>query len=272
MDAGSTFVADVQPAKSVEPRHRAFDDPSCAPHATAVVGAPFGQVAVNAAPLEFVAMRLRVVRPVALDQLRFSNRPAGTAAQRRHRIDQREQLGDVVPIGGGQCRDERNPLGVGENVMFRPGLAAIGRVRSSFFPPRNARSEALSTTARSKSKSPRRRNSVSKTVCNRFQTPARCHRTSRRQQVVPDPQPISCGSMFQGMPLRSTNRMPVNTARSGMGLRPAYRRRRDRRFGSRGSIRFHNSSSSKDLVMHGRLPVGHAKVPSSRSKYKRVVS
>jgi hypothetical protein len=272
MDARSTLVADIQPAKSVEPRDRAFDDPSRTPHATPVVGTPFGQLGLNAATLEFVAMRLRVVAPVALDQLRFPDGPARASAQRRHRVDQREQLGDVVLIGSGQRRDERNPLGVGENVVFRPGLAAIGRVRSSFFPPRNARSDALSITARSKSRSPRWRSSVSRSVCNRFQTPARCQRTSRRQQVVPDPQPISCGSMFQGMPLRSTNRMPVKTARSGIGLRPAYRRQRERRVGSSGSIRFHNASSSKDLVMHGRLPVGHAKVPSPRSKYKRVVS
>jgi hypothetical protein len=268
MHAGSTLVADIQPAKAVEPRHRAFDDPACAPQATAVVRPPSGQVRLNAAPLEFIAMRLRVVRPVPLDQLWFSDGAAGPSAQRRHGVDQREQLRDVVLVGAGQRRDERNPLRVGENVMFRPGLAAIGRVRSSFFPPRSARSDVLSTTARAKSRSPRRRNSVSSTVCNRFQTPARCHRTSRRQQVLPDPQPISCGSMFQGMPLRSTNRMPVRTARSGIGLRPAYRRRRDRRFGSRGSIRFHNSSSSKDFVMHGRLPVGCATVPRRDQKYK----
>jgi hypothetical protein len=81
--------------------------------------------------------------------------------------------------------------------------------------------------------------------------------------VVPDPQPISCGNMFQGMPLRSTKRIPVRTARSGIGVRPAYRRLRARRFGRSGSIRSHNSSSSRDLVMHGRLRVGHAKVPSS---------
>lgn len=268
MHAGATLVTHIQPAKAVEPRHGAFDDPACAPEATPMVRPTFGQLRLNAPPVEFVAVRLRVVRPVSLDQLWFSDGAAGTSAQRRHRIDQREQLGDVVAVGGGQRRDERNSLRVGENVMFRPGLAAIGRVRSSFFPPRSARSDVLSTTARARSRSPRWRNSVSSTVCNRFQTPARCHRTSRRQHVLPDPQPISCGSMFQGIPLRSTNRIPVRTARSGIGLRPAYRRRRDRRFGSSGSIRFHNSSSSKDLVMHGRLPVGCATVPRRDQKYK----
>jgi hypothetical protein len=58
------------------------------------------------------------------------------------------------------------------------------------------------------------------------------------------------------MPLRSTNRMPVRTARSGIGFRPAYCRRRDRRFGSNGSIRVHNASSSKGSVMPDHLPLG----------------
>ena len=217
-------------------------------------------------------MGLRIVSAVALNQPRLPRRSTSPTAQRRHRIYERQQLGNVVPVRGRQRRDERNPVRVGENMMFRPGFAAIGRVRSSFFPPRSARSEALSTTARARSSWPLQRNSASKTACRRFQTPARCHRARRRQQVVPEPQPISRGSMFHGMPLRSTNRMPVSTARSGMGLLPAYRRLRRRRFGSSGSIRIHQSSSIKALVMPDRLAVGQAKVPSHRSEYKRVVS
>jgi hypothetical protein len=103
---------------------------------------------------------------------------------------------------------------------------------------------------------------VSKTGCNRCQTPARCHRTSRRQQVLPEPQPISRGSMFQGNPLRSTNRIPVSTARSGSGRRQAYCRLRRRRFGKRGSIRAHNASSMRVRGIADRLAVGQPTVPS----------
>jgi hypothetical protein len=87
--------------------------------------------------------------------------------------------------------------------------------------------------------------------------------------VTPDPQPISFGSIFQGMPLRRTNKMPVSTARSGIGFRPAWRRFRARRFGSSGSIRFHNSSSSNGSAMPDHLLVGQATVPSLSPKYKR---
>jgi hypothetical protein len=47
---------------------------------------------------------------------------------------------------------------------------------------------------------------------------------------------------------------------------------RRRRFGNSGSINAHNASSTKAWGMPDRLAVGQAKVPSSRSKYKRVVS
>jgi hypothetical protein len=245
MDAGAALVADGETAKPVEPRQRAFDDPAGPAQATAVRCAALRELRGDPPALELVAMGLRVVAAVALHQLRLGDRTSGTASQRGKCVDEGQELRDVVAIGGRQDRDERNPVRVGENMMLRPGLAAIGRVRSSFFPPRSARKDALSTTARATSSSPRRRSSVRSTAWSRFHTPARCQRTSRRQQVVPEPQPISRGSMFHGSPLRSTKMMPVSTARSGIGARPAYRRFRGRRFGSRGSIRFHNASSIK---------------------------
>jgi len=233
MNTGSSFVANIQSAKSVQPRERALDDPARATEAAAVRPVAARQHGGNPALLQLGAMSLRVVAPVALDGAGLPTRRAWPSPDRRHGVDEGQQLADVVAIRRRQPRDERNPLAVGKNMMFRPGLAAIGRVRSSFFPPRNARSEALSTTVRARSSWPRRRNSVSKTRCNRFHTPARCHRTSRRQQVLPEPQPISGGSMFHGMPLRSTNKIPVSTARSGIGFRPAYWRARGRRLGGR---------------------------------------
>jgi len=268
----ATLVTDRQSSKAMQPRDGALDHPAGAAQPAAVRAAAFGELRGDPALGKLIAMRLRVVPPIALDQPRLPQRPAWPATERRHGIDQGQQLRDVVPVRSGQRRDERNPVRVGENMMLRPGLAAIGRVRSSFFPPRTARSEALSTTARAKSNWPRCRNSSSSTRWSRLQTPARCQRTSRRQHVVPDPQPISGGSMFHGMPLRSTNRIPVNTARSGIGLRPVYWRSRRRRFGNSGSMRLHNSSSIKGLVRPDRLAIGQAKVPSRRSKYKRVVS
>ena len=269
MHAGSPFVAYRQASESVQPCQGPFDDPARAPQATAMSGAALGQQGRDVTRAEGVAMRLRIIAAVALHDPGSAHGWPRSARDRRQGVDEREQLRHVVAIRRREDRDERNPVRVGENMMFRPGLAAIGRVRSSFFPPRSARKDALSTTTHFRLTWPRRRNSVSKTRCSRFQTPARCHRASRRQQALPEPQPISFGNMFQGIPLRSTNRMPVKTARSGRGFRPACFRLRGRRFGSSGSIRAHNSSSIR--VMRDRL-VGHANVPSLFFEYKRHVS
>ncbi len=272
MHTRSPFVSQIESTKSVEPGERALDDPAGSTQSAAVGAAALGQLTGDPAPREFVAMRLRVVPAIPLHQARPPQRPTRASAQRRDAIDERQQLRHVVPVRRREARDNRNPVGVGKNMMFRPGLTAIGRVRSSFFPPRNARREALSTTARARSSWPRRRNSVSSTRWSRFHTPARCHRTSRRQHVLPDPQPISFGNIFQGIPLRSTHRIPVSTARSGMGVRPACWRLRGRRFGSKGSIRVHTSSSTSAWLMPDRLAVGQATVPSHSLKYKRPVS
>jgi hypothetical protein len=43
-------------------------------------------------------------------------------------------LCDVVHLGGGDLHDEGDAARVGDEVMFGTRLAAIGWVRSSFFP------------------------------------------------------------------------------------------------------------------------------------------
>lgn len=89
----------------------------------------------------------------------------------------------------------------------------------------------------------RARNSPSSSSCNRSQTPASCQSRKRRQQVTPEPQPISTCKSRQRSPGCNTNKIPLNAARSGTGFRPGYSSRRGFGCGSKGSIRFHNSSS-----------------------------
>ena len=272
MHAVASFIAQVETAKLMEPGKCAFDDPSRSAEAAAVRGAAFGEGGLNALAVQRVAMRLRIVAAVALHQRRFAPRTARSAAQGRNRRHQRQELRYVMAIRGRQDGGQRNTPCLGENVMFRPRLTAIGWVRSSFFPPRSARTEALSTMARARSSSPRWRNSVRRTAWSRRHTPARCHRTSRRQQVLPEPQPISFGSICQGIPLRKTNKIPVKAARSATRGRPMFLNRRRGGFGNNGSIRRHKASSIRRLDMRDRLTLGHATVPSLRKQYKWHVS
>ena len=243
MDIGAALVADGETSVAVEPGDRSLNHPARGAEAAPMRRSTPRQDGPDAPRPEAVAVRLGVVAAVALQRIGPAMRSAAAAAYRRERRDHGIELRDVVDVGGGHLRDEGNAARIGDEVVFGALLAAIGWVRSSFFPPRTARTEPLSITVQRWSSRPRRRSSASSVSCSRCQTPARCHRTSRRQHVLPDPHPICRGNICHGMPDRSTKRMPVRMARSGMGVRPCRWPRRTRRGGIKGASRAQMASS-----------------------------
>jgi hypothetical protein len=64
---------------------------------------------------------------------------------------------------------------------------------------------------------------------------------------MPEPQPISFGSIAQGMPDLSTNRTPASALRSSTGGRPPFGLRRGG--GNSGATTAHNSSEASALAM-----------------------
>ena len=243
MDVVASFVANGETPIAMEPRVRPFDNPATDAQAAAIRRSATSEDRDNALGMQAIAVRLRVVAPIALERIGAAARPAGPSAYRRQGSDEWIELSDVIDVGRGYLRDERDAPRVGDEVVLGARLAAIGWVRSSFFPPRTARTDALSTTVQRWSSRPRRRSSASSVSCNRCQTPVRCQRAKRRQHVLPEPHPIWRGSICQGMPDRSTNRMPVRMARSGIGVRPCRCPRRRRRGGIKGARRAQIASS-----------------------------
>ena len=241
------FVADFEPSERMKPGKGSFDEPAGFTEATAMRRTDFGEQGCDAAFAQALSVRLGTVAAVTLNNLRFAQRTSALSSNGRNCLDQRIELRDVVAIRSRQEDRERDALRVDDEVVLAAELAPVRWVRTGFFPASIARTEELSTMARAMSSCPRRRNSASSVSWMRCQTPASCQATSRRQHAVPEPQPISCGSRFQAMPERSTNTMPLSTARSGVGLRPAYRRLRDARFGNKGSMSDHSSSSITSL-------------------------
>ena len=102
--------------------------------------------------------------------------------------------------------------------------------------------EQLSTTARDQSIWSRRASQSRSAKWIKSHTPACCQSRTRRQHVIPDPHPSSCGSICHGMPLRRTNRIPVRHARSGTRGRPPFGRWGGA--GKNGSTRSHNGTGS----------------------------
>lgn len=91
------------------------------------------------------------------------------------------------------------------------------------------------------------RNRFRSSCWNFAQTPAWFQSCSLRQQVTPEPQPISCGSISQGMPLFRTKMMPVRQARFGIVGRPPLGFGLSR--GRSGSMISHSSSGTSGVAM-----------------------
>jgi hypothetical protein len=264
MDIGSSFVSDFEPAILMEPTLRAFHDPAVHAQSAAVGRAALGQDRLRPSAAKFTPVRLGIVSPIPLGPLEALPGTADFAGHRRHRVHQRQQLRYVVAVGRGQRDDHRNAVAIGEKVMFAPHFPSIRRIRARLRPPKTARTDVLSTTARDQSILSASRSLFSNRLCRRCQTPRRCQSRSRRQQVMPEPQPISNGRYSQGMPVFSTNKMPSRACRWLTGLRPGYRNRLRLGGGKIGSIKFHRSSSSNCLAIFGP-PCPMAKLTSIRS-------
>ena len=95
MNTGSALVAHGQAAKPMQPGQRTLDHPPGPAQAAPVRCPTLGELRRNPSAPELVAVGLRIVPAVALYQLRLPRGSAGAPAQRRHHIDEREQLGDA---------------------------------------------------------------------------------------------------------------------------------------------------------------------------------
>lgn len=248
MNRRQALISHAQSAKLVQPGDGAFDHPSCLAQMTAVGSAALGDLVADSPHFQCQPMLLAVVSTIGLHAPGLMNRSSPLAGNGSDSLYQRHELGDVMPVGFGQNHVDRDALRVDEKMVFAPRLTAIGWVRSSFFPPWMARTDELSATTREKSSWSAPRSLVNSTRCSRVHTPAFCQARSRRQQVMPEPQPISCGSISHGMPDCNTNRMPVSTRRSSSRLRPGCMRRR-RLAGNSGCTISHSSSSTSSCAI-----------------------
>jgi hypothetical protein len=249
MDVRTAFIADTKATILVQPAQGAFDHPAEHAQATAVLGIPPRQNRLDAALAEVLPMGLRIVGSVTLHAIGTATRPTGFAGHSRNGVDEGKQLGHIVAIGCREPRCQRDAVGIGEHVMLRALFPTIRGIGPGVRPPKTARTEAESTIARDQSILSALRSWFNKSRWSSSQTPARCQSRSRRQHVIPLPQPISCGRYSHGMPVMRTNRIPVRASRLPTGFRPGYRRLRGLGLGKIGSIRAHRASSKTCFAM-----------------------
>ncbi len=248
MNRRQSLIAHPQTAELMQPGDGAFNHPSGLAQIPAMLGTASGNLMQDATLLQRQAVSTTVVGTISLNTFGLFQRPSAFASHRRYTINQRHQLRNVMPVGLGQNDIDRDALRIDEKVVLAALLTAIGWVRSSFFPPCTDLTDELSATAREKSILSAARSLSSSTPCSFFHTPAFCQARSRRRQVMPEPHPISCGSISHGIPDCNRNRMPVNTRQSSSGLRPGWVLRR-RLTGSSGWTISHSSSSTSSRAM-----------------------
>jgi len=266
MDIGATFIADTQPAMLKQPCDGSLNHPAVHAQSAAVLRPTPCQKRHDVPVPQLATVRLGIIGPISLDTIRTPSGPSDLARDRRNRIDQRQQLRDVVAIGSGDLHGQGNALRISDQMVLGARFASIRGIGAGLRPPKTARIESESTNAREKSIWSALRNSLSKTRWTWFQTPAFCQACRRRQHVMPLPQPISLGRYSQGIPVLRTNKMPVSTARLARGFRPGCR---NLLFftGSNGSISFHSRSSNSGFAISSSLYLSSPEEVNHVSRY-----
>ena len=133
MDVSSSFIAHPQSPELVHPSQGAFDDPSVRAQAAAMRLPTPGQHRLDMPRTQRLPMRRRVIGPIAI-HCRWP--PLGSAAptpHRRNRVQKRDPLRYIVPMGSGHRRRQRQPRRIGQQVMFAAEFTPVSRIGAGFF-------------------------------------------------------------------------------------------------------------------------------------------
>src|SRR3712207_502997 len=215
MDVVASLIAYLQPPVAVHPRQRSFHNPPVSSQLLAGFDATPSYPGGYAPLPQSLAASREVVALVGVQLLRaLARTPTRRLADRLDGVHGLFQDLRVVDIGRRVGHRQRGASPVDHNMTLRALFALIRRVRAGLLAPPGAGTRAESKDALSQSISSALPSRSNKIRCRRSHTPASCHSLRRRQQVIPEPQPISWGSISQGTPLLRTNRIPVRVARS----------------------------------------------------------
>ena len=253
MDVVAALVTDGEAPEAIEPCQCPFDDPAIAAELLAAFDTASGDARDDMPPAASAAAEGVIISLVSVQPVRAAAGPTAPLADRRDGIEHRFQHLAVVTVGRAQQAGERCAVAIDHNMALGARFAAIGRVRADFGAPFFAGTVALSRAVRLQSMWSALPSRSNRARWIRPHTPACCQSRKRRQQVMPEPQPISCGSISQGMPERSTNTMPLSAARSGIGGRPPFGFGRGD--GNSGATTDHSSSETRGFAILWQTPL-----------------
>jgi hypothetical protein len=248
MDVVSFFVSDPEPSLLEQPSEDAFDDTTMPSQSASMTDMPLGYFGDDSPfPQRSSYFRFGIVGAIGIQFVRSAPSSSTRALDGRDGIHQGNGLLGVVFIRSGLDHRERNAFAIADDVPFRAVFPAICGTGSSFRPQKRALTELLSTTALDQSIWSANPN-LSRMAFQTFRhTPDTCQSRSRRQQVIPLPQPSSGGRSSYAVPVRAMNSIPVSANRSGTRGRPPFGLGFSG--GNRGLIISHNSSVNSGLAI-----------------------
>jgi len=135
----------------MQPGEAALHDPALGAEAGTVLAAPSADQGRDAACPQSSPVAVVVVAAVGEQAAGLLERVPDAAAQRRHRVEQGEQLRDVVAVATGQQAGERDAAGFDDEVVLGARAAAVDRARARLGAPFLACTWLESTSAREKS-------------------------------------------------------------------------------------------------------------------------
>lgn len=242
----AALVTNGQPAKAVEPGEGALYNPAVPAQLLAAIDPSPRNSRYNPSLAKSFPISFGVVPFVSMQLVRALARSASLPVDWRNSINHLLQHGRVRYVSTCAFQRERNASPTDHKMALRAWFAFIRRVRPDtllfglpLFTPL-ALTVCESKEALDQSVSPSWLRVSSSSLCSFSHTPACSQSRSLRQHVIPEPQPISWGSISHCKPDLSTNTMPVSAARFGIrGLPPLGLGGSG---GNSGSITFHNSS------------------------------
>src|SRR6201986_2401214 len=104
VNVGAAFEANAQSAVLVQPAVGGFDHPAGFSQSAAVGGAAACQDRLNMPQDQLLTVRLRIVCTISLYPIRTMPRPARLSPDLRNGVDQGQELGHVVAVGGRNLR------------------------------------------------------------------------------------------------------------------------------------------------------------------------
>ena len=130
MDLGAAVVADEQSFELVQPGEGALEHPPVAAEPGAVLGFASCDLRSDPAASQLAAVAVEVLAAVGAQPLGPASWSTDLAAHRRHTLEERDQLGDVVTVAARERPGERDPRRIDEEVVLRPVSGSINRARA----------------------------------------------------------------------------------------------------------------------------------------------